>query len=268
MRHSIVAATLFAPVALLLSVAPIAADPQMLAVVRTASAIPLQCDNGECGAELSSICLHEQRATPSFGHRYYAHDDSSIGLTGIRRDGSRVALAVAGALQFSAARGYSAVRVSVPADVLQQHDVASLEISVGARLSLVPEKGTRDDTHPLSDEDIAFGAGPLRRTASALVDQDLDKGHASQVIAHLINGLPKWGAANVEVRTTLWDVAATPNITALSRRGAHRAKSTYNACYRQTRIGDVTLRECLSTAHDRFMQELNHGYWDAVKTAS
>ncbi len=268
MRFLVVAAAFSAPLALTIGVNPAAADPQMLAVVETASAVPLRCYKGECAAELTSICLQEQRATPTPGYRYYAHNPGTIGLTGIRRDGSRVALLVDKALEFSAARGYSAVRVSVAEEVLRRHDVAAVEISVGAGLTLVPEKKSSDETHRLTEGDIELGAGPLRQTATAIVDRDTDKAHASQVLARLIDDLPRRGRASVDVRTGLWSAAGVAVAARLSKRGVHRAKSAYNGCYRQTRVGDVTLRECLGKAHDSFIQDLNEDYWEAVKTGT
>ena len=71
MRNLVVAAALSAPLAFVFGVNPAAADPQMLGVVETASAVPLHCKNGECGAELTSICLQEERATPTPGYRYF-----------------------------------------------------------------------------------------------------------------------------------------------------------------------------------------------------
>ncbi len=268
MRKLIVAAALSAPLGLLFPAGPAAADPQMLGVVQTASAVPLHCQGGACGAELTSICLQEERATPTVGYRYFAHNPDAVGLTGIRRDGSRVALLVEEVLQFSAARGYSAVRVSVPEALLRRHDVASLEISVGAGLTLVPEPKPDDAARRLTAGDVELGAGPLRQTATAMVDQNNDKAHASQLLARLIDGLPRRGRADLEARTGLWAAAGAPHAATLSTRGVHRARMAYNGCYRQTRVGDQTLRECLGKAHDGFIQELNEVYWDAVRTGT
>ena len=268
MRKFIVAAAISAPLALTFGAAPAAADPQMLGVVQTASAVPLHCQNGKCGAELTSICLQERRTTPTPGYRYYAHNPDTIGLTGIRRDGSRVALLVEQTLEFSAARGYSAVRVSVPEAVLRQHGVASVEISVGDGLTLVPEKKPNDEAGRLSEDDIELGAGVLRQTATAIVDRDTDEAHASQLLARLIDGLPHRGRASLDARTGLWASAGVPHTASLSKRGVHRARSAYHGCYRQSRVGDLTLRECLGRAHDGFIRDLNKDYWEAVKTGS
>jgi hypothetical protein len=268
MRKLIIAAALTAPLTLTFGASPAAADPQMLGVIETASAVPLRCNDGECGAELTSICLQQARAAPIQGYRYFAHNPDTIGLTGIRRDGSRVAILVDATLKFSAARGYSAVRVSVPQALLRRHGVAAIEISVGAGLTLVPEKKPFGDDRRLGEGDIELGAGPLRQTATAIVDRDGDKAHASQFLARLIDALPRRGRASLDERTGLWVSAGVPHAAKLSKRGAHRARMAYHACYRKTRLGDVTLRQCLGKAHDGFIQELNGDYWDAVKTGT
>ena len=95
-------------------VSPVQAEPQMLGVIQTASAVPLHCADGNCTAELSSICLHEQRATPTSGHPYTAFNADAIKLTGTRADGSRVSLRAADVLRFAASRGFHTVRVDVP----------------------------------------------------------------------------------------------------------------------------------------------------------
>jgi hypothetical protein len=268
MHKLVAAAALSAPLFLTFGVTQAAADPQMLGVIQTASAVPLHCSNGECGAELTSICLQEERATPTSGYRYSLHDTKTIGLTGIRRDGSRVALLVEDALKFAASRGYLAVKVSVSEDFLRQYDVASLELSVGAGTTLVPERKYNDDARGLTESDIELGVGIQRQTATAIVDSDADKGHASQLLARMIDALPRAGKASVEDRVGVWDTAAAPVAEHLSNRGVHRARAAYNSCYRQTRIGDKTLRECLGVTHDSFMQDLNDAYWNAVNTSS
>lgn len=268
MGNLIVAGVLSAFAVLVASADSAAADPQMLGIVETASPVPLHCANGECGAELSAICLQEERATPTFGYRYVAHDRQTIELIGIGRDGSRVALAVENALRFAAARGYSAVRVSVHQDVLREHDIARVEVTIGEGLTLIPETKSREPPRRLTAPDIDQGAGELRQTAIAIVDRDTDKGHASQLLARMIDRLPKRGRAGLDQRTGLWAAAGAPFAAKLSKRGAHRARTVYNGCYRETRLGDSTLRECLAQRHDALMRDLNEDYWAAVRAGA
>ncbi len=244
------------------------ADPQMLGVVTTASAVPLHCAGGECSAELTSICLHEQRPTPTEGYPYTPHNADAVRLTGVRADGSVVPLDAGKILRFAAARGFTTVKVSASDNVLMSAGVVSVAVRVERPLTLVPDGRGPSQAKPLTASDIELGAGPLRATAASIVDGDTDTMHASQALARLVDVLPRHGKAPAEVRTTAWGTAVAPERSRLSATGLHRARTTYNRCYRQTRIGDKTLRGCLAEAHDQFVRDLNTKYWDAVKAGS
>ena len=249
-------------------IAPAQAEPQMLGVIQTASAVPLHCMGANCTAELTSICLHEERATPTSGYPYTAFNPDAIVVTGTRADGSRVKLAAADVLTFAAARGFHTVRVDVPESVRDRHRLVALSVKVEQPLTLVPGKTATDSSNPLTESDIEMGAGPMRATASAIVDRDSDAMHAGQVIARMIDALPRQGRADTETRAGLWDNAAASHVPNYSRTGVHKARTAYNRCYRQTRIGDRNLRGCLAEAHDRLILDLNEEYWDAVKAGS
>ncbi len=244
------------------------AEPQMLGVVQTASAVPLHCANGNCTAELSSICLHEQRATPTSGYPYTAHNSDAITVTGTRADGSTVSLQAAEVVKFAASRGFHTVRVDVPDAVRLAHGLTSLVVKVEAPLTLIPGKTSFDSDDPLTDADIALGSGPMRATAAAIVDRNTDTMHAGQILARMIDALPRHGRAATDARAGLWDNAAVSHVPSHSKTGVHKARTAYNRCYRQTRIGDKNLRGCLAEAHDGLILDLNETYWDAVKAGS
>ena len=166
---AVFAAPLFAGA---LMTSPAQAEPQMLGVVQTASAVPLRCVDGSCTAELSSICLQERRATPTSGYPYTAFNGDAITVTGTRADGSTISLAAADVLKFSASRGFQTVRVDVPGAVLRAHGLIAVAVKVEAPLTLIPGKSDIDSGDPLTESDIQLGAGPLRATASALVDRN------------------------------------------------------------------------------------------------
>ncbi|MBT3399511.1 MAG: hypothetical protein HOL07_00300 [Rhodospirillaceae bacterium] len=251
-----------------LATSPAQAEPQMLGVVQTASAVPLHCTGGNCTAELSSICLHEQRATPTSGHPYTAFNADAISVTGTRADGTQVSLRAADVLKFAAARGFHTVRVDVPDAVRQAHGLVALAVKVEQPLTLIPGKSGADSDDPLTDADIELGAGPMRATATAIVDRNGDTMHAGQILARMIDALPRHGRADTEARAGLWDTAAVSHVPSHSRTGVHKARTAYNRCYRQTRIGDKNLRGCLAEAHDGLVLDLNQTYWDAVKAGS
>lgn len=265
MRKLVLAGLAAIPVLLAASSAD--ADPQMLGVIQTASAVPLHCSGNTCAAELTSICLHEARPTPTPGYPYTAHNPDALRVTAQRKDGSRVDLDPSDVLNFAAGRGFTTVRVSVPQSVLSDLKLAGLTVSVVDPLTLKPSKSSAGGA-PLTSSDIELGAGPLRATATGIVDQDTDTMHASEVLARMIDVLPRTGKSLADQRTTVWQTVAVPHAKQLSETGRHRARAAYNRCYRQTRIGDKTLRGCLAEVHDEFVRDLNVKYWDAVKAGS
>lgn len=243
------------------------ADPQMLGVIQTASAVPLHCTGTTCSAELTSICLHEARPTPTPEYPYTAHNPDALRVTGLAPDGTRVELDPTKLLDFAAGRGFTSVRVSVQQTVLAELDIAELSVSVTGALTLRPSQPSNSG-EPLTAADIELGAGPLRATAAGIVDEDADTMNASEVLARMIDVLPRRGKSPAQLRTGLWQTVAAPHAEKLSATGQHRAKTAYNRCYRQTRIGDKTLRGCLAETHDDFVRDLNVKYWDAVKVGS
>lgn len=264
---AILAAALLSPA---FAATSVQAEPQMLGVVQTASAVPLHCTGGDCTAELSSICLHEQRATPTSGHPYNAFNSDAITVTGTRADGTQVSLRAADVLKFVASRGFHTVRVDVPDAVRQAHGLVSLAVKVEQPLTLIPGKtGTDTDSDdPLTESDIALGAGPMRATATAIVDRNTDSMHAGHILARMIDALPRHGRATTDARAGLWETAAASHVPSHSDVGVHTARTAFNRCYRQTRIGDKNLRGCLAEAHDGLVLDLNEKYWDAVKAGS
>ena len=183
-------------------------------------------------------------------------------VTGTRADGSRVKLAAADVLTYAAARGFPTFRVDVPPAVRDRHCLVALSVKVEQPLTLVPGKTATDSSNPLTESDIEMGVGPMRATASAIVDRDSDAIHAGQVIARMIDALPRQGRADTETRAGLWDNAAASHVPNYSRTGVHKARTAYKRCYRQTRIGGRNLRGCLAEAHDPLILDLNEEYWN------
>jgi hypothetical protein len=140
----------------------------------------------------------------------------------------------------------------------------SLSVQVEQPLTLIPGKTDADSDDPLTEADIELGAGPMRATATAIVDRNGDTMHAGQILARMIDA----GRAETGARAALWDTAAASHVSSHSKTGVHKAHTAYNRCYRRTRIGDKNLRGCLAEAHDGLMLDLNQTYWDAVKAGS
>lgn len=257
-----------AAIPMMLVAAPVTADPQMLGVIQTASMVPLHCSRTVCTAELTAICLHERRPTPVAGHPYKPYNPDAVNVTGTRPDGTRMRLEAKDVLGFAAARGFTSAKVSVPARILAETGLASISVKVTRPLTLVPVSQQAGDPANRTESEIELAAGPMRATADRVVDQDTDTMHASQLLARMIDALPRAGRAEPDLRAALWQSPAVPYRDKLSETGDHRARTAFNRCYRQTRIGDKNLRGCLAEAHDDFVRGLNVKYWDALKAGS
>lgn len=254
--------------ALPLGIVPFAgagAAPQVLALVASNEAVPLICRNGECAAEFSTFCLQPERASPVEGMVYNAVGGAGIRLVATTRDGATVTLAD-DALRITTARTHTAVRLAVPVEVMHRRGLKTVAAVIGERVSLVPEPYP-GDPRPLSEIDIAIATGPLRALGSRLVDEGGETVAAAGLANRLISALPERGRAEPAVREGLWNAAIGAGPAA--REGAAAlAREAYDECRARTMGGMTTLRQCLGSAHDHFIGDLNNVYWEAVKTGS
>ena len=173
MRSSVLLAGILAPAVMLGAVAMgsspgWAAAPQVLAVIASAEPVPLRCDHRECGAEFTSYCLQKARRSPDKGTPYYLHDPQSVRLEGVTADGRTVRLPPE-AITVVSERYHAAVRMSVPRATLSQYRVASLQISVGEKATLIPEP-VAGERSPITEHEIAMVTGPLRDVGAAIVE--------------------------------------------------------------------------------------------------
>ncbi|MFQ5959420.1 MAG: hypothetical protein ACE5LF_08645, partial [Alphaproteobacteria bacterium] len=144
---------LLVPLLVVLGASPAAAAPQSLGLIARAEPLTLQCERGECGAEFTAFCVERFRRSPEPGTAYYLHDPDTVAFDGVRHDGTTVRLEVAELLTITTERGHSAVRMSVPASVLERFDLASVRVSVGRNATLIPEP-VPDDPNPQTEVDI------------------------------------------------------------------------------------------------------------------
>ncbi len=248
---------------LVLGASQAAAEPQILGVIASLEPVTLQCARGECSAEFSSYCIERYRKSPIWRTAYYVHDPETLTLEGVRKDGTVIQLSAVEHLTITSARGRSAISMSLPSSLLLDYDLASIQVSVGDRATLIPEPiaGAR---RPHTEADIALATGPLRDAAAAIIDHGGKTVDAALLTAQLINALPQGGRASTAERDALWQVATLSE----SSPGYTLAEEGYEFCYDTTRVGMMSLRQCLGSVHDRFISELNSEYWQAVETGS
>ncbi|USG59948.1 hypothetical protein NBZ79_12250 [Sneathiella marina] len=244
-----------------------AAAPQIMAVASTDLDIPVTCEGGECSVELSSICLQEHRGSPYPGTAYYVHGDNNFQLTGVTDAGQEIKLSSID-LKVEAARGHNAVKVAFNETALRKYGPMSVKISVPKDMSIVPLP-IANDVNPQTEADIELATGPLRQLASSIVDDDVQKRDAAELLNQTINRLPWRGratdgerlAAEAEYREIL---ATAP----FSQRAKANADAVMKECATRTYAGSLTLRQCLGSWHDRLIGKLNTKYWSQLKSGS
>ncbi len=261
--------------ALPLTLAPLfgaQAAPQVLVLVATAQPVELTCANGQCSAEFTSLCLQEHRAQPAKGTPYAAFNTAAVHVIGERHNGSTVTLPLTPDPAFTAERGHTAVKVSVPVSWLHDRDLAAVHVKMDDLVTLLPV-AVADDPAPLTDGDIELAAGPLTRTAAFVLDGRAAEVDAARLTAAAINALAARGSRlTAGDRAALWDTVVAPRIDAAgagaARPGATLARETFAQCSASTLAGPLRLRECLGAAHDMLIGPVNTAYWDTVKIGS
>lgn len=269
MRTAAVSRYLFYPLALIGAslAAPALAAPQILAVAATELPLPLTCEAGECRVELTTICLQEERASPNPGAGYYVHGERFFEITGVTETGQEISLAHL-PVTITAARGHNAVRVAFRAQELKKYGPLEVSLKVPENLSLVPLP-IRNDRRPQTDADIELATGPNRALARLYVEEAGDPRAEAELLSQAINRLPERGRASDTERAAVRDaypgIAARAAMPASAKAGA---AAHFEACYRETTAGSLSLRACLSSWHDRLIGKLNTNYWHALRAGS
>ena len=194
---------------------------------------------------------------------YESHDAEPWLVEVVREDGETVRFQASGLCDIASARGRSAVRISVPARFLTDNGLASVRVTVGELATLIPEPNpTAYWVH--TGYDIAVAAGPLRNAAAAIIDRGGARTGAALLTARLINALPRAGRASEARRDQGWSrVGLWPESS-----GYELVETGFDQCYRVTRSGLMSLRQCLGSLHDRWISKLNVDYWEAADAGS
>ena len=239
------------------------AEPQILGLIASLEPVSLHCELGQCGVEFTSYCIEQNRKPPVQGSVYTIHDPETLIVEGVREDGQTVRFQVSGLLDIVSARGRSAVRMSVPVSFLKENNLASVQITVGERATLIPLANPNART-PHTEFDIAQATGPLRTVAATIIDRGGERVDAARQTARLINALPRGGRASQAQRDEVWDdVELASNAS-----GYTLVEAGFERCYAVTRSGMMSLRQCLGSLHDRLISKLNIDYWKAVEAGS
>lgn len=262
---------LFAVVTLpiMAALAPAYAAPQMMGLVASNAAQPIQCQRGDCFAEFTAFCLQPERASPVQGTAYRMHDDNRLTAMATTKDGRQIKLNVERHLQIKAERSHVAVRIGMSARDMARLGLRQVHIRVARNATLVPIT-MQDDTSPLQPDEIAAGAGPMREFGAKHVDREQHWMPVARLANQMINALPPGGRASDQQRQSLWDrVIGADDLAGAPAGTKERLRTVHDQCQEAVAMGRLSsLRRCLESKHDSMVGTLNNRYWHAIKTGS
>jgi len=248
-----------------IALAPAQAAPQILGLIAFNEPVPMTCVGGTCTAELSSVCLQQQRPTPATGTVYRPAKGTHITLTVTGPDGVNHRLSVAAALTFKSLRQFSAVKVSLPEATVRQLGDGVAKISVGSMASVIPV-AIKGDPKPLSAGEIARYTGPLRALAERAFERDGARVNATRILNQMVNRLPEKSSAGIEKVATLWQQTVGKDVTDETQKFL---KHAVKDCRETLRTGVMSdLRSCLSYHHDYLSGENTTNGWQAMNPGS
>lgn len=243
------------------------AAPQILGVIASNGVVPLHCADGTCTAELSTICLQQERRVPPAGTEYNAVSGNGVTLVVTTADGDTRHLVALDYVRFVSARNYTAVTVSVPAKDLAARGTVSAAVVIGEGVVLVPDP-VAGYHHPQTDADAAIAVAALRTAGTWIADRGVAP-TAARALSRIVNALSPDAHASVTPRDSLWHDAVERYEEDLDTQGLSLAAQVYESCHaRALRDSDAGLRWCLQLRHDALIIELNSDYWASLKAGS
>ncbi len=244
------------------------AAPQALALVTTKGTVVLACEGRECSAELTTFCLRADRFSPPRGTRYHLVNAGEVRLVGTTSDGREIRLDPEEYLRFESVRSHVAMRVSTARDKMARLGLKKVEIAVGEDVALLPE-AEPNDPDPITESEIAVLTGPLRVLGSRVVDHNGNRMDAARITSRMINLLPEKSGNREPRGDALWRQAIGEiDEGSLSSSAKDLARGGYEFCRFVEQAASKSLRRCLQTQHDGFIDFLYSEYWESVKIGS
>ncbi len=240
------------------------AAPQILGLIASnGHATPLDCDGGDCTAQLSAFCLQETRHPPSSATRYEVAPGGDIALLVTTADGRGLRLPVAGSVEFETLIGFTSVKATLPeteaARLVAELGATGIAIEIGPLVSLLPADETKDP-NPQSEDEIALATGAMRDAAQAMFEAR-GVGDGARITNLLINALPAWQDDQMAAARHFWD-RPPPLVAVAAPEGLKTAERIYRGCRISVESRSaLSMKSCLQLKHADMMAETNHRFW-------
>lgn len=259
------------------------AAPQALLVVAQNEDVRFQCDSARCVAEVSTLCLQQDRPSPEPGTAYrLLHGNGApadAALVGRTPSGAAVSLSN-DALKIRSARDHRAVRFEVPAALLDRKGLSSLTLRL-SELAVLAPVAAAGDARPQRKADLDLAAGAQRSVARRVIARHAEEAGATAILRDMLNMLPRDRAVSKTERAAVFSavvasrrarmdgaVAADALDTARTVVGICEYVPSRDKMFRGLR-GDLShYRSCLNQQHDRLIMNINQRYWQDFEAGS
>jgi hypothetical protein len=259
------------------------AAPQALLVVAQDDAVEFQCDRVRCVAEVSTLCLQQDRPSPEPGTAYRLlrgkGAPADAGLIGRTRSGAVVPLSN-DALNIRAARDHRAVRLEVPSSLLARKGLSSLTLLL-TDLAVLAPVAADGDTRPQRKADLDVALGAQRTVARRVIARHAEEAGATAILRDMLNTLPRDRAVSETERSAVYSAVVASR---RARAGGAVPADVLDTARTAVRIcdfvpnrdamfrglhGDVShYRSCLNQQHDRLIMNINQRYWQDFEAGS
>ena len=244
---------------------PVAAAPQILAVLPSDAGVPFICTQGRCRAELSTYCLQRGRPAPSHGTVYLPAAAEDFALMIKTPKGERT-VGAAEHVSFVESRGFMAVTAFIDQRALEDLGGLEARILVGTAASLLPE-ARPFDPNPLTEEEIAYVTKWRRDQGTDLVDSK-PQAKAAQLLAGITNRMLRQGTITTSALESVWEQVIGDELTGVAPATAGPAVSRARMEFMECRDGAGLhsfggVRRCLDYRHDDMIRDLNIDYWNS-----
>jgi len=247
---------------------PTAAAPQILLSVGSERAISMRCENDHCEAEIGTICLQPDRSGPASGTPYAPLERNALEVVAEGREGQLVKTPLARELHIVAARGHTAIRLTIRREFLLRRGLDQPALLLSRNAIFVPAP-TEGDDEPQSESDTAFARTTLRTIAANVIHRQTDRSQAAAVILRAINSLPRERpptlAEQAVTEANMLNATMPENVSILVHEAAGYCQGLGTTFIEQEPL--FSYRGCLAVNHDTLLEELNMDYRVKLKGA-
>ena len=243
------------------------AAPQLLVLLDGGGRLPLQCAEGRCAVELATMCLQLERRMPEAGRSYRPLDLGALILSGRNTAGQAVHRPIPKTARIRALRSHLSVRLEIARTWLEQTFAARPDVIVAAGAVLRP-LALASDAEPLAQGEIRQVKAHAKTVAQDAFAAEPKAVLTARISNYIINALPAGDKASNKVLATAWKKAVS-EIAGGSDNDLSTARFIVDYCQYSANNGLAgSLHSCLQGRQDRALEDVHHGYVNALATGS